>query len=411
MQASDLEGFAPEVGRIAAGESLFLKGEDADFAYVIEQGILGLYDTARPSGNLPPFRKVVPGDLVGEYGLLCDYPRSATAVALTDCSFLRLDRALLHQLLRTHPQVQTTLLREIAEAASRGRPSGHSAIRSVALLDLQPGSPGTGAALAELRQQLRGMSGSEAAGGRAIELHDPTEEDDCHQRLISSATGEEIGVFFLRDPRVLSPRNRQLIDRLLTVREGGAQHLPGEREVPIRPDLAVHLWPGDTARPLPRDPSAAAAAQPLHIRPERPEEMARLARTVLRRQNILVLGGGGARGFAHIGAIAAMEHLGRTDIDMVLGVSVGSLIASLYAFNLSAGEILAHLERVIIRSGPTRSSCPPIRCSRSTIPAAPCGSSSAAPASRTAGCPSTCIPPTSRATPCTAGAAAAFPMR
>lgn len=352
VQASDLEGFTLEVGRIAAGEALFLKGDEADFAYVIEQGILGLYDTARPNETLPTFRKVVPGDLVGEYGLLCDYPRSASAVALTDCSFLRLDRELLHQLLRTLPKVQTTLLREIAEAASRGRPSGHAAIRSVALLDLQPGNTSTGAALAGLRQELQRISGSAATGGRAIELHAPTEEDDCHQLLIGSATGEEIGVFFLRDPRVLSPRNRLLIDRLVTVREGAAETLAAGREEPIRPDLAVHLWPRDTARPVPRAPGAEPSGQPLHIRPERPEEMARLARTVLRMQNILVLGGGGARGFAHIGAIAAMEELGRTDIDMVLGVSVGSLISSLYAFNLSAGEILAHLERVIIRSRP-----------------------------------------------------------
>ncbi|MFY8148695.1 MAG: patatin-like phospholipase family protein [Prochlorococcaceae cyanobacterium] len=351
VQASDLEGFTPEVGRIRTGEALFLKGDPADTAYVIEQGILGLYDSVAVH-DVPPFRKVVPGDLVGEYGLLCDQPRSASALALTDCTFLRLDRALLHQLLRTHPEVQTTLLREIAEAASRGRPSGHAAIRSVAVLDLQPGGERTGAALAGLRRQLERMSGSAATGGRTITLLEPTGEEECHRQLIDSATDDGIGVFFLQDPRLLSARNRQLIDRLVTVREGNAtapEAGPGE---PIRPDLAVRLWPKDTVRPQPAGRPEGSSAQPLHIRPDRPEEMARLARTVLRMHNILVLGGGGARGFAHIGVIAAMEELGRTEIDMVLGVSVGSLIASLYAFNLSAQEIMAHLERVIIHSRP-----------------------------------------------------------
>jgi NTE family protein len=73
---------------------------------------------------------------------------------------------------------------------------------------------------------------------------------------------------------------------------------------------------------------------------------------VLRRQTVVVLGGGGARGFAHVGALAAMEHLGLCDVDMVMGVSIGSLVASLVAFATPAAEIFEQLERVIIKSRP-----------------------------------------------------------
>jgi NTE family protein len=44
----------------------------------------------------------------------------------------------------------------------------------------------------------------------------------------------------------------------------------------------------------------------------------------------LVLGSGGARGYAHIGVIQALEKAG-IPIDLIVGASSGSLIGALYA--------------------------------------------------------------------------------
>ncbi len=52
----------------------------------------------------------------------------------------------------------------------------------------------------------------------------------------------------------------------------------------------------------------------------------------------LALGGGGARGFGHIGVIKAFEELG-ISFDYVAGTSVGSVIASLYAYGKSGEEM------------------------------------------------------------------------
>ena len=54
----------------------------------------------------------------------------------------------------------------------------------------------------------------------------------------------------------------------------------------------------------------------------------------------LALSGGGARGFAHLGAIKALEEAGFKP-DIVAGVSAGSVVATLYAAGLSNDEILA----------------------------------------------------------------------
>lgn len=52
----------------------------------------------------------------------------------------------------------------------------------------------------------------------------------------------------------------------------------------------------------------------------------------------LVLGGGAARGFAHVGVIRALEQE-KIPIDMIVGTSVGSLIGAIYANDLNSFEL------------------------------------------------------------------------
>ena len=59
----------------------------------------------------------------------------------------------------------------------------------------------------------------------------------------------------------------------------------------------------------------------------------------------LALGGGAARGFAHIGVIQALEEH-RIQPDLVVGTSAGSLVAALYASGMS-GAAMAELARTM----------------------------------------------------------------
>lgn len=52
----------------------------------------------------------------------------------------------------------------------------------------------------------------------------------------------------------------------------------------------------------------------------------------------LVLGGGGARGAAHVGALKVLEEL-RIPVDYVVGTSMGSIVGGLYASGMNAQEI------------------------------------------------------------------------
>ncbi len=53
----------------------------------------------------------------------------------------------------------------------------------------------------------------------------------------------------------------------------------------------------------------------------------------------LALGGGGARGFAHLGAIKAFEENG-IEFSFIAGTSVGSLVGALYASGLKSDELI-----------------------------------------------------------------------
>jgi len=56
----------------------------------------------------------------------------------------------------------------------------------------------------------------------------------------------------------------------------------------------------------------------------------------------LVLGGGGARGAAHIGVLEVLEKL-RVPVDCVAGTSMGALVSGAYAAGLSPGEMREEL--------------------------------------------------------------------
>lgn len=62
----------------------------------------------------------------------------------------------------------------------------------------------------------------------------------------------------------------------------------------------------------------------------------------------LVLGGGGARGFAHIGVLRALEEHG-IDFDMCVGTSVGSLVGALYSAGVSASELTEMAEKLDLK--------------------------------------------------------------
>lgn len=62
----------------------------------------------------------------------------------------------------------------------------------------------------------------------------------------------------------------------------------------------------------------------------------------------LALGGGGTRGFAHLGALKAFEENG-ISFDCIAGTSVGSLIGALYASGMSVDEMISKAKELKVK--------------------------------------------------------------
>ncbi|MEB3331461.1 MAG: patatin-like phospholipase family protein [Synechococcaceae cyanobacterium] len=358
VEASQVLALGVQPQPFKAGQWLFGAGDPADRALIVLSGIIGLFE-GPPEAAGVCFRRACRGELIGEYGLLCEQPRSASALALSDGELLSLNRGALEGLLALAPMLQQRLIRQLARGASRGRQADPARPLTLVLLNLQPQSPLTAAAERSLLQ----------ADGDSLLVDAPgvTDSEQLEQLLAEALQRQQPTLIRITDAALLNPRNRLLIDRLVLLIEGEQQALLSEgarqaQALPARGTLLVRLWPAAQPRPHSRGlPPMNDALNVLNIRPEQPADLARLRRCVRGNATVLVLGGGGARGFAHVGALAAFSEpapgasgAGRSaeTIDMVLGVSFGALVASLHAFGCTPAEIYAHLERVIIRSRP-----------------------------------------------------------
>lgn len=80
----------------------------------------------------------------------------------------------------------------------------------------------------------------------------------------------------------------------------------------------------------------------------KPEAKAANGKNVATKKVALCLGGGGARGYAHIGAIKAFEEAGLS-FDLVVGTSAGSLVGALYAADIKYAEMDSYAANINMR--------------------------------------------------------------
>jgi NTE family protein/lysophospholipid hydrolase len=90
-----------------------------------------------------------------------------------------------------------------------------------------------------------------------------------------------------------------------------------------------------------------------HVRWDSDADVQRLARVLAGRAIGLVLGGGGARGFAHIGLLRAFASNG-IPIDGIGGTSMGASVAGQYAMGREPPEIAAISRKVFLEVKPHR---------------------------------------------------------
>lgn len=88
-----------------------------------------------------------------------------------------------------------------------------------------------------------------------------------------------------------------------------------------------------------------------HVRWNLSGDVARIGRFLSGNSIGVVLGGGGARGFAHIGVLKAMQELG-IPIDFIGGTSVGGMTAAAYAYVIDVEKIYRATQVTLVENNP-----------------------------------------------------------
>lgn len=107
-----LLAFASERVTFPAGEILFHQGDPADAAYLIIDGSVAV--TVQLASGPLLVAKVGKDQIVGEIGIICDVPRTATITAEQQTITLKITRDLFFQMINDFPVMGVEIMRVLA---------------------------------------------------------------------------------------------------------------------------------------------------------------------------------------------------------------------------------------------------------------------------------------------------------
>lgn len=345
-----------QLREIAGGTCLMQEGEPSDSLYVVVTGRM----RAQSSTSAEP-TDIGVHEAIGEVGVAANGPRLATVHAVRDSVVLELEGGAMLDALQPYPGalfvVMQAVLRRMQRLLRRHHGPSSSPLKTLALLELHPGAGGSefhGRLIEALRLRdevcvIDAAAVDQALGAKASTW--PFEDGAQNRELVRWLAAQEQ----LHDIVVLlagegssewTQRCLRQADRILLLSEADEPHmgrevgqllagLPtlAERELVLRRHREGPV--GDVMR-LRRD---AAASAHHYWRPGRDEDVQAIARQLTGHGIGVVLSGGGARGFAHIGLVRALNEL-NIPVDLFGGSSMGSFIAALWAQGLSAREMV-----------------------------------------------------------------------
>ena len=336
---------------LPGGQTLYAPGDPADQLFFVRTGRLAAF--RREEGQEPHFLGVIrPGEPVGEMSLVAHAPHSAEVVALRDSEIFAVPAQVFFEACDADASVMTELARlmilRTRQAVSRG------AVGEPSVFGFAPaGRPGPLRLLVESIAEEIGrlgytveVVGSEASGAPTEWF---SEVERTHDFVLYVAESEERGW------RLTVTRQ---VDRLFLVGRGDRRPPAASRPVvgALQQQRLVDLILVQTPDcRFPRGSEAwldaVAATRVFHVRRQDVAGVQRLARVLTGQAVGVVLSGGGARAYAHVGAIHALRAR-NVPIDFVCGVSMGGIIGAGVAMGWDDVELDRRIRAAFVESSP-----------------------------------------------------------
>jgi NTE family protein len=348
------ENAAPDVAwfSLPGGRTLYSAGEPADTLYLLRAGRLGVI--RREEGHQQQFLGVIkPGEPAGEMALIAGTPHTATVLAMRDSEVLALPRRSFFAAARKDPALMAEMARLTITRARQATPrAGSSAPTVFALIGVSEGPPIR--PLVEKIERFIMELGFTVAVLGAETQSAPTEWfSTVEQRhdivLFVAERGEDSWIH-------LAARQ---VDRVLLIGRG-------DQAPPFAPSAfagrAIHehrlmdlvlIQPEGRKQPQGSAAwlDAAPATRLFHLRDGDDSDLRRIARVLSGSSIGVVFSGGGARAYAHIGAIRALREAGEP-IDFVGGTSMGAIIGAGAGLLWDDAEIARRIRHAFVDSNP-----------------------------------------------------------
>lgn len=335
-----LEHLAGQLGEVhvRAGEWVMREGEAADSLFIVRSGRLEVIDEGPPEALIRLMRR---GDVLGELALLREGTRSASVRARRDAGLLELGRGAFEALIEDAPSFALGLTRAMGAQLAESRTPVVAATppRAIAVVGLDRAAP-----VAEVADGLAdalSLHGSVARLGEGELATIDRAERDADRVLLRGGMvwGDEWAELCVREA-----------DLVVAVSTGVPDRACLELATSLRGCELLVLGPGVSPEVL--DLLRPSEVQVVAETSRRRSALEATARRLAGRSLGVVLSGGGARAFAHLGALEELRAAGLR-FDRVGGVSLGSLVAAATAMELDPDEAFEAFERGFVTNNPT----------------------------------------------------------
>jgi NTE family protein len=340
-------GLEPAWIAVPGGAPLFEAGEAAERLYFVRAGRFGVTRPGRAGDVAPRLIGVIkPGEPAGEMALIAGTPHTSTVTALRDSEVLALDRAELFAAAERDPAVMTELARLILRRTRE--PTAVAARASVfGFVGLSPA--------VQVRAFVEALAVAVARLGDGVEVigREAQEAPTAWFTAVEQSVAYVLYAAEADEPAWRSLCARQ-VDRLFLVGQGGAAPEPARPGAPRggkRQELILLRPAGRAIAGTATWLDAEPVAEVHHAEAGSAADVERLARMLTGRDVALVLSGGGARAYAHVGAIRALREAG-VPIDAVGGASMGAIIGASVASGRTDEELDVRIRQAFVDSSP-----------------------------------------------------------
>lgn len=339
---------------LMAGETLFSQGDEADAFYVVLSGTMGIFiDQEESQKRLAAL--INKGETLGELAILAGEARSASVVALRDSVLLKINRSEFDKLIKKHPSISVPMSRILAERLRQATANRSLRLRPKVLTFI---AASQSVDIVQIANRLARTVTADC--GESVYVQEGNTDTWSNEKL--SQLENEYDLIFLccqlgdEDWMRSCARQSERICLVTEFTETTANEISrGFLDVQHDHQMVdlfilhddVDVCPISTQEYLDK----IDANRHFHIRKSLGSEWNRWGRVINGRGVGLVLSGGGARAYAHVGVIRALKEA-NVPIDFIAGSSMGGIIGACLAMGQSLEEMEASIRKCFVETNP-----------------------------------------------------------